>query len=47
MMFMWWNSLLKIVPMSIIISNMLIHVLTMFVMFIMSMQVIQIKIEYK
>jgi len=55
MMFMWCDIFLKIVPMCIILwntllqsrSNMLIYVLTMFVMFIMSMQVIKIEIEYK
>jgi hypothetical protein len=54
MMFIWWDSLQKIVPMCIILwntllqsrSNMLIHVLTMFVMFLMPMQVIKIEIEY-
>jgi hypothetical protein len=45
MMFIWWDFLLKIVPMCITFSNMLIHLLTMFAMFIRSMQVIKLKLS--
>jgi hypothetical protein len=47
LMFLWWDSLLKIVPMCIIFPNMSIHVVTMFAMFTMSIQAITIEIEYK